>query len=136
MCDGNNNCGCFMDTLRTIIELQKQGTCIDSTIGSCDRPFLGGNVSNNVFNTRPITLYSCASNALWSMPYVLNGETGESTVFRVESANDCCATFRILAPNPDTTALYPYVATDSFFTMNLNCVGILKCLDDTHVACI
>ena len=138
MCDNNNNnsCGCFTDTLCTIVTLQKQVQCLDEITSGCDRPFLGGNITNNIFNTRPVSLYPCGSNALWSMPFTLNETVGESTVFRVETVDDCCATFRILAPNPDTTSMDPYVATDSFFTMNLNCVGVLRCLPDTHIACI
>ena len=136
MCDNNNGCSCFTDTLCTIVDLQRQGECCDQTIGSCDRPFLGTNISTFAFNTRPVSLYTCGSNILWTMPYTLDGTDGESTVFRVETVSDCCATFRVLAPNPDTTSLNPYVATDTFFTLNLNCVGMLRCLPDTFVACI
>ena len=58
-----------------------------------------------------------------------------SSVFRVEKVDGCCATFRVLAPNTDTTevATYPFEATNSFFTMNLNCVCALRCLQDTFV---
>ena len=35
--------------------------------------------------------------------------------------------------NNVTTSEYPYVATNSFFTMNLNCVCSLRCLSDTYV---
>ena len=56
-----------------------------------------------------------------------------SSVFRVEKVDGCCATLRVLAVNPDTTSEYPYVATNSFFTMNLNCVCSLRCLSDTYV---
>lgn len=57
-----------------------------------------------------------------------------SNVFRVEKIDGCCATFRVLAPNPDTADVAnPYVATNSFFTMNLNCVCALRCLNDTFV---
>ena len=61
-----------------------------------------------------------------------------SSVFRVEKIDGCCATFRVLAENPDATqvATEPYVATNSFFTMNLNCVCSLRCLQDTFVDCI
>ena len=59
-----------------------------------------------------------------------------SNVFRVEKIDGCCATFRVLAENTDTTSIYPYVATNSFFTMNLNCVCALRCLPDTYVECI
>ena len=72
-------------------------------------------------------------------PIVCNGAGPNcSNVFRVEKIDGCCATFRVLAPNPDTAeaATIPYVATNSFFTMNLNCVCVIKCLQDTFVECI
>ena len=58
-----------------------------------------------------------------------------SSVFRVEKVDGECATFRVLAANtdPNTSATMPYVATNSFFTMNLDCVCALKCLNDTTV---
>ena len=59
--------------------------------------------------------------------------TTTSNVFRLEKLDGCCATCRVLAPNTDEAATYPYVATNSFFTINLNCVCILRCLDDTFV---
>ena len=137
MCNNNNNCNncsCFTDTLCTIVKLQKQGQCIDSTLTTCDRPYLGI-APTSAFNTRPISLYTCPGNTLWTMPYTLNGEDGTSTVFRIEAVEDCCATFRVLAPNPDTTSTFPYVSTESFFTINLNCLGSLRCLPDTFIAC-
>ena len=59
-----------------------------------------------------------------------------SNVFRVEKIDGCCATFRVLALNTDTTSLYPYVATNSFFTMDLKCCCCLRCLPDTYIECI
>ena len=70
------------------------------------------------------------------MPYTLNDTTGSSTVFRAETLDGCCLTCRVLAPNPDTSSQNPYVATNNFFTINLNCVGSLRCLEDTYIACI
>ena len=125
-----NNCESLSKTLCMIVKLQKQGECIDSSLMSCDRPYLGIN-SNSTYNTRPITLYTCPSNTLWTMPYTIGGETGTSSVFRVEAVEDCCATFRILREVDGT-----YEATDSFFTINLNCVGAIQCLEDTFIACI
>lgn len=131
MC-GNGNCDCLRDVLCTIVKLQKQGQCIDSGIESCDRPYLGIN-SNSAYNTRPITFYTCPNNRLWQMPYTLNGTDGNSTVFRVEAVEDCCCTCRVLAPGEEAGT---YQSTDSFFTINLNCVGALQCLNDTYIACI
>ena len=129
MC-GNNSCESLTNTLCTIVKLQKQGECIDTGLASCDRPFLGV-TNNNFLNTRPITLYTCLNNTLWSMPFTVDGESGTSTVFRVETVEDCCATFRILRSVGDT-----FEATDSFFTINLNCVGAIQCLEDTFISCI
>lgn len=63
------------------------------------------------------------------------GETC-STVFRVEKIEGNCATFRVLAENPDTTSLYPYVTTNSFFTMDASCLCSIRCLSDTYVDCV
>lgn len=71
---------------------------------------------------------------------VVCGEEGVtcSNVFRVEKIDGCCATFRVLTDNTDpaTSATIPYVATNSFFTMDLKCCCALRCLPDTFVECI
>ena len=131
MCN-NNNCEDLRDVLCTIVKIQKQGECFDEGITSCDRPFLGNN-NNSLYNTRPISFYTCPSNTLWTMPYTLNGSENTSSVFRVEAVEDCCCTCRVLAPSEEEGT---FVSTDSFFTINLNCVGALRCLNDTFVACI
>ena len=143
MCDNNNEqtqnngCECLSEILETIVNLQNQDfSCED--FGGCDKPYLGPTPNVVCYNTRPISFYNCTTGSLWSFPYTLNGTSGTSSVFRVESIDECCCTCRVLAPNPDTTAaeLTPYVATDSFVTINLDCVGALKCLPDTYIACI
>ena len=120
--------------LNFILELQRQTENTSLGDVGCDRPCLGPNISNGlVFNTRPITLYSCCSGALWTMPYTLNGTEGESTVFKIQKLDNCCATFEVLAPNPDTTnPLLPYVGTNNFFTIDLDCVLAIRCLNDTY----
>lgn len=131
MCN-NNNCEDLRDVLCMIVKLQKQGNCLDEGITSCDRPFLGNN-NNTFYNTRPISFYTCPTNTLWTMPYTLNGTEGTSSVFRVEAVEDCCATCRVLAPGTEEGT---FTSTDSFFTINLRCVGALRCLNDTYIACI
>ena len=130
MCN-NNNCESLREILCTIIKIQKRGECFDEGITSCDRPFLGTN-TNSAYNTRPITFYTCPTNTLWTMPYTLNGVESTSTVFRVEAIEDCCCTCRVLAPGTEAGT---YQNTDSFFTINLNCVGAIRCLPDTYVPC-
>ena len=132
----NNNC-CISNILEVIVTLQNRSDKFDCLAEGCDRPFLGPTPTTICFNTRPITLYRCCDGDLWSFPFTLNGTTGTSTVFRVENVEGCCATCRVLAPNPDTTAdATPFVGTDSFFTINLNCVGALRCLADTFINCV
>ena len=133
----NDQC-CLATILNVIVTLQNRSDKFDCLAEGCDRPFLGPIPTTICFNTRPISLYRCADGEAWSLPYTLNGVPGTSTVFRVENVEGCCATCRVLAPNPDTTAVdsAPYVGTDSFFTINLNCVGALRCLADTFINCV
>lgn len=129
----NNECqNCISDVLQTILTLQKRETpgCEDET---CTRPFLGPNQIIPCLNTRPISLYTCCNHALLEFPYTLNGTNGTSTVFRVENLDDCCATCRILAENPDTNSETEYVGTNSFVTINLNCIGAITCGNDLYI---
>lgn len=139
MCNNNENeCkNCILEILQVINVLQNNA-CPDSCLLSCDRPALGGGTNCVVCNTRPIQLYTCSSNGnAWSMPISRNNnEVGTSNVFRVEKIDGCCCTFRVLANNPDNTSLYPFVATDSLFTMDLNCLCCIRCLNDTYVECL
>ena len=146
---GNNNdkdsCRCISEILQVINALQQNAECGDSCLETCDRGFLGCNTTTLGCNTRPVVLYTCSGNGTpWSMPTTRenvvcgNENVVCSNVFRVEKIDGCCATFRVLAENTDeaTSATIPYVATNSFFTMNLNCVCALRCLPDTFVECI
>lgn len=131
----NNNC-CIADILEIIVKLQNRSDKFDCFGDGCDRPYLGPTPSTICYNTRPINLYRCSDGELWTFPYTLNGTAGDSSILRCEQVDGCCATCRILAPNPDTTATdVPYVATDSFVTINLTCCGALTCLPDTFIAC-
>lgn len=147
MCNNNNDaesCRCIAEILTVINVLQQNANCCgDTCLETCDRGFLGCGTTTLGCNTRPVVLYTCCGNGTpWSMPTtrenVVCGDAGAvcSNVFRVEKIDGCCATFRVLAENPDTTSIYPYVATNSFFTMNLNCVCVLRCLPDTYIECI
>ncbi len=140
----NNNCcqNCVAEILAVILILQ-QNACPENCLDTCDRPALGGGPNCLVCNTRPVMLYTCCGNGVpWSMPTtkenVTCGDTGVecSTVFRVEKLDGNCATFRVLADNPDTTSTLPYIATNSFFTMDLDCCCVIRCLNDTYVDCV
>ena len=125
------NCNCISDILNVIYLLQKHSDIIDNAIESCDKPILGQFV-NSFYNTRPVMLYTCQSNGTtpWSAP-TTRTVTPEATssVFRVEKIDGCCATFRVLIANEDGT----YSSTESFFTMNLECICCIRCLGDTLI---
>ena len=143
MCNNNSNdCKCIAEILTVINILQDNAECAENCLDTCDRGFLGCSVSTVGCNTRPIMLYTSAGNGTpWSMPTVKENITCDavgascSNVFRVEKVDGCCATFRVLATNPneEETATIPYVTTNSFFTMNLNCLCCIRCLQDTFV---
>ena len=142
MCN-NEESRCIAEILKTINILQNNAECSDACLDTCDRGFLGCSTTSIMCNTRPVMLYTCCGNGTpWSMPTTKDnsvcGEEGVtcSNVFRVEKVDGCCATFRVLAPNDDPTSIYPYVSTNVFFTMNLGCCCVLRCLNDTYIECI
>ena len=133
--ENNNTCeSCIQEILKVIMLLQQSVCQNDSCLDTCDKGFLGQN-SAVFFNTRPVSLYTCGlGNTPLALPISKDpDETTTSTVFRLEKLDGCCATFRVLTTNPDTTSVYPFVSTNSFFTINLNCVCIIRCLNDTFV---
>lgn len=142
MCNEKDT-NCIAEILSVILVLQ-QNACGDSCLDSCDRPMLGGGPSCLVCNTRPVMIYTCGGgNTPWSMPTSKDSTAacdgmscGCSSVFRVEKIEGNCCTFRVLQDNPDATSLYPYVATNSMFTMSLDCICALRCLTDTYVECV
>lgn len=124
----NNECGCLQDILRRILILQKQDFDNEHFAG-CDKPFLGPTCTPICYNTRPISLFNCCNGNAWSFPYTLNDVVGESTIFRIEALDNCCCTCRVLA----TDAENQLVTTNDFFTLDLNCVGAIKCLPDVFI---
>jgi len=147
MCNCNNESGCkncVAEILSVILVLQ-QNACPENCLDTCDRPMLGGGANCLICNTRPVMLYTCCGNGVpWSMPISKDSvatcpsarSTECSSIFRVEKIDGSCATFRVLADNPDPNCLNPYVATNSFFTMDLNCCCVCRCLTDTYVECV
>lgn len=142
MCNEKDTNG-IAEILGVILVLQ-QNVCGDNCLDSCDRPMLGGGPTCLACNTRPVMIYTCGGgNVPWSMPTLKDSTMtcegnagGCSNVFRVEKLESNCCTFRVLQDNPDTTSLYPYVATNSIFTISLDCICALRCLTDTFVECI
>ena len=139
MCNNETSSqNCISEILNVILVLQ-QNACPDSCLDSCDRPVLGGGPNCLICNTRHIELYTCGSNGVpFAMPTSKDPVAGGTTssVFRVEKVDNNCCTCRVLEPNTDVTSLNPYVATNSFFTIDLSCVCAIRCLSDTYVECV
>lgn len=143
MSNNNNETNGIAEILQVILILQQNASCPESCLDSCDRPVLGCGTTCCVCNTRPIMLYTCCpsgQNAV-TMPISKDITTCTdpaqcSNVFRIEKLECNAATFRVLAPNTEDTGLYPYVSTNSFFTINLDCLCSIRCLNDTCVECL
>lgn len=127
----NKEC-CLANILKVIDVLQRNADICESLDEGCTKPFLGTFTLGDIYNTRPVTFYS-KDGTLYTVSYTLNGTTETSSVFRVEKVKDCCVTLQILAPNPTPTTNRPYVATNQFITINLECICVLQCLEDVIV---
>ena len=137
MCNKNDDTTCIAEILTVILVLQRNASCGEYCLDSCDRGFLGCGSTSLSCNTRPVTLYGC-SQTPWKFPVSKDvNETTVSSIFRIEKLDNNCATFRVLVENPDAADTnMPFIATNSFFTIDLNCVCALRCLNDVYVECI
>ncbi len=139
MCDSNNSANnCIFEILKTILVLQKEANMPECCLDTCDKKCLGCTPSVCCCNTRPITIYTCGCcNTALQMPISKDpSETTTSNVFRIEKLDDNCATFRVLVATTDTDNTVTYTSTNSFFTINLDCICVLKCLADTFIECL
>ena len=126
--ENNNDCGCIQELLRKILILQRKDFDNEQFAG-CNKPFLGPINTPVCYNTRPIQLFNCSTGVTWEFPYTLDGLTATSNIFRIEAIDECCCTCRVLALNENNQ----YVSTSDFFTIDLGCVGAIKCLPDIFV---
>ncbi len=143
MCNNNSDCKCIGDIIKVINILQKKAECKEECNNCCDRPVLGHECCC-LCNTRPVQLILCGQNG--DDPLVMPTTNGPitpatcfSNVFRVEKIDDCCACFRVLVKKHHGDLdgdCEEFVATDSFFTVDLKCVCVIKCLEDTFVDCV
>lgn len=135
--DNKNTNNCMYEILKTILVLQKEANMPECCLDTCDKKCLGCTPCTCCCNTRPITIYTCGCcNTKLALTITKDpNETVTSSVFRIEKLDDNCATFRVLVATVND-GVTTYTATDSFFTINLNCVCVLKCLNDTYIECI
>ena len=124
---------CLARILNVIKVLQNNAERIDCDDNSCTKPFLGLNTTLLCFNTRPIMLYLCNN-----LPVTLNytnaeGEDLSTTVFRVESVTDDSVGVLLLEETIDASGNTTYTSTNTYATINLDCVCAIRCLADVIV---
>ncbi len=129
MCDKNKKC-CLYEVLNAILNAQNMDT--PNCLEGCSKPFLGPSF-NNSYNTRPVNLYNGITGEMIEINY---GNNKQSSIFRLECLDECCATFRILTNKTSeqaTTSNNNLIDTGSFFTIDINTIVAVKCLKDTYV---
>ena len=124
-----NKENCLVNILKAINVLQNNAEKINCD-SSCTRPALGETTNSTCFNTRLVTLYRC-DNSLVTLPYTLNGEENETTVFRIENVTNNSVTVLLLAD--DGTETYN-INTGTYATINLGCICAIRCIGDTTIA--
>ncbi len=123
----NEETCCIGRMLKVIEVLQNNANCTQNCEEGCSKPFLGPTIVQNVYNTRPVNLYTKNGNLLT----VNYGENNTSSVFRVECVNGCCARLRILGTS--TTKDTSYTNTNEFITVNLKNISCMSCLNDIEL---
>ncbi|MBR3660778.1 MAG: hypothetical protein IKN63_02625 [Bacilli bacterium] len=124
---------CLAKILNVIKVLQDNALKIDCIDNSCTKPFLGINTNLLCFNTRPIMLYLCNN-----LPITLNYTTPEgvdatTSVFRVESVTNDSVGVLLLEETTDASGNTTYLSTNTYATINLDCVCAIRCLADVIV---
>lgn len=123
-CENN----CLANILKVIETLQNNIEKLDNISNSCTRPFLGFNTIQP-FNTRLVTFYRC-NNTPIELPFTSDTGTLTTSIFRIQKVSCNTVTVLLLEDNGDGT----YTSTNTFATINLNCVCAIQCLGDTTIA--
>lgn len=123
----NDNKCCLVNILKVIEVLQCASKKIDCVNNSCGKPYLGNN-SSICFNTRLITFYRC-DNTIVGLPYLVDGVQTFTSVFRIESVSNDAVTVLLISQNTDGT----YSSTNTFATINLDCICAIQCIGDTTI---
>lgn len=127
------NSNCLAKILNAINILQNNAEKIECQDNSCTKPFLGPNTNILCFNTRPITLYRC-DNSLVSLNYTnADNEDLTTSVFRIENVNNDSVGVLLLEETTDEEGNTTYLNTNTYATINLNCVCAIQCLNDVIV---
>jgi hypothetical protein len=119
---------CLANILKVINVLQNNAIDNCQTNNSCTKPFLGEDFAPICFNTRLVTFYRC-DNSLVSLPYTIDGEENTTTIFRIQNVGNKSVTVLLVRDNGDGT----YSSTNTFATINLDCICAIRCIGDTTI---
>ena len=124
----SNNC--IGNLLKLICLLQDNSTDTCGLDSGCSKPFLGNNINCLCYNTRVIQLYRCNGSLIETN---FNDEANtnlSSNLYRVMSVNNNCCTLLILYYNNENDN---YTSTHEYITINLDCIGAVRCIRDVTV---
>ena len=124
---------CLAKILNAIKVIQNNAEKIDCQDNSCTKPFLGITTSLLCFNTRPIVLYLCNNDPITLNYTNTEGEALTTSVFRVESVTNDSVGVLLLEEEIDASGNTTYESTNTYATINLDCVCAIRCLNDTIV---
>lgn len=124
---------CIAKILNVINVLQNNSEKIDCLDNTCTKPYLG--ISTNIlcFNTRPIVLYRCNNEEITLGYTDSEGNDATTSIFRVENVTNDSVGVLLLEEEVDATGNTIYTSTNTYATINLDCVCAIRCLNDAIV---
>ena len=124
---------CIGNLLKLICLLQDNSTSSCNLENGCSKPYLGPSSNPNCYNTRIIQLYRCNGTLMETSFKSDNGTILSTNFYRVMSVdNNCCTLLLINYDNLSDT----YNSTHQYITVNLDCIGAVKCIKDVTVNCL
>jgi len=121
----SNNC--IANLLKFICLLQENSTSTSRLENGCAKPYLGLDENSNCYNTRVIQLYK-RNGKRFSTSFTGKNKIQSSNSYRVVSVNDNCCTLLILNYTRNT-----YNSTHQYITVDLKCIGAIRCIRDVTV---
>ncbi len=124
---------CIANLLKLICLLQSNSTDSRSLDTGCAKPYLGSNYGSICYNTRVIQLYKCNGSSMETSYALANNTVLSTNFYRVMSVDDDCCTLLLL--NYDSLS-DTYNSTRQYITIDLKCIGAVRCIRDVTVNCI
>ena len=114
-----NNNKCFINLIKLIILLQTNS--IDNNLNKL------GHFNNTNYNTRIISIYK-KDGTIFNTNYLLNNQSQNSNIFRIQELKNNCLTLLILS-NQNSN----YYSTNQYITLDISCIAAIRCLKDINI---